>query len=122
MKNCSKCKKLKSMTPTEFSPDKRAKDGFSSACRDCCRKANNNSRMLREYGISLKDKDVLLAAQNNICPICQKPNPIDTDHDHKTGKVRGILHKHCNKALGLLGDDVETIIRAASYVATGGVA
>jgi hypothetical protein len=53
----------------------------------------------RTYNISLAEYRSIVAAQDGVCPICQKPlegisNPVD--HDHKTGVVRGVLHTYCN--------------------------
>ena len=57
----------------------------------------------------LKAKDVrpfrlnLLAEQGNCCALCGNPCSFDQavlDHDHKTGEVRGVLHRGCNTALG----------------------
>ncbi len=43
------------------------------------------------------------------------------DHDHKTGEWRGLLCRRCNMALGLFGDNVTILLRAADYVLNGGV-
>ena len=59
----------------------------------------------------------LVGFQNNKCKICnifmKSPH---VDHDHKTGKVRGLLCNRCNKAIGFFGDDVENIKRALTYL------
>lgn len=38
------------------------------------------------------------------------------DHDHETGRVRGLLHNNCNRAIGLLRDSSELLFHAARYV------
>ena len=38
------------------------------------------------------------------------------NHNHKTGKVRGLLCHNCNRALGLLHDDTELMQKASEYV------
>ena len=38
------------------------------------------------------------------------------DHDHETGKVRGVLCNHCNRALGLLSDSSERLQKAMDYL------
>jgi hypothetical protein len=38
------------------------------------------------------------------------------DHDHATGKARGMICNSCNAALGLIGDDPETLMRLAAYL------
>lgn len=63
----------------------------------------------------------MLFVQNYECPICHRgldelDHGLVVDHDHETGKVRALLCGNCNTALGLLGDDVARIERAATYV------
>ncbi|MEU8956887.1 endonuclease VII domain-containing protein [Streptomyces sp. NPDC048518] len=41
---------------------------------------------------------------------------IHVDHCHETGKVRGVLCFNCNSAIGKLGDDPDTVRRAAAYL------
>jgi hypothetical protein len=42
---------------------------------------------------------------------------LHVDHDHVTGKVRGLLCNTCNVALGALQDSEELLIKAAGYIA-----
>lgn len=62
--------------------------------------ANRNKQLIRKYGITLEDYEVLLKNQGGVCGICGKPpkpdRALDVDHDHKTGKVRGLLCHNCN--------------------------
>lgn len=46
-------------------------------------------------------------------------NVLHVDHDHQTMEVRGLLCGSCNRALGLLKDDKETLIRLATYLERG---
>jgi hypothetical protein len=43
------------------------------------------------------------------------------DHNHTTGKIRGILCNQCNLAIGMLKEDVGLLERAASYIKNDGV-
>jgi hypothetical protein len=76
-----------------------------------------NAALKRYYGITLEERNALLAKQNGTCPICKKKitRPC-VDHDHATGRVRGIVHQKCNTGIGLLGDDVETLKRTIIYL------
>ena len=47
---------------------------------------------------------------------CNHTGCLVVDHDHKTGKVRGLLCHNCNRALGLLHDDQELMQKASEYV------
>lgn len=77
----------------------------------------------RKYGISIADYDSLHAAQKGVCAICQDParkgshaGRLDVDHCHATGKVRGLLCRQCNQALGAFGDTAEGVERAWRYI------
>ncbi len=54
------------------------------------------------------------------CGICRKPNKSNRelciDHDHATGKVRGLLCSRCNLGIGLLGDTLQSVKDAAAYL------
>jgi hypothetical protein len=60
----------------------------------------------RLYGLSPIAYRDMLAKQQSRCGLCDKEmtNHIAVDHDHHTGRVRGLLCKHCNLALGHLED------------------
>lgn len=47
-------------------------------------------------------REKLLTEQANCCALCQQPISDDAvlDHDHKTGEIRGVLHRGCNALLG----------------------
>ncbi len=78
------------------------------------RKANY---LMRNYGITLETYNELLITQNGICCICKKDNKkLVIDHDHKTGKVRGLLCSNCNTSLGSLNDSVDNLKQAILYL------
>ncbi len=78
---------------------------------------------LKKYGLSEAEYNTLLARSDNRCEICNSPPKkyaLSIDHDHKTGKVRGLLCYVCNKLLiGRLGDredSVELYLKASEYL------
>ena len=75
----------------------------------------------RNYNLSLEQVDEMLLKQDHKCAICSK-SLIETkrciDHDHKTGKVRGILCYSCNVGLEVFYDDPELMIKAIAYLDT----
>lgn len=74
----------------------------------------------RKYGITYEEFIERSEAQDNRCAICGiKCETLVVDHDHNTGRVRGLLCDRCNVGIGRLHDN-ETLLRiAAEYVATG---
>jgi hypothetical protein len=77
-------------------------------------------RLIRKYGITLKQHENIMTEQNNECACCIRPFSSDlkpaVDHCHKTGKVRGLLCSNCNRAIGLLYDKAEAMLRLAIYL------
>lgn len=85
-------------------------------------KAQHKSRALElTYGITLEEYNDMLAKQNNCCAICSivpdKGNRrLAVDHDHLTGKIRGLLCDNCNNGLGRFKDRPDLLQKAASYL------
>lgn len=86
------------------------------------RKAVNDRRshLKRKFGITPETYDEMLADQRGVCAICERPPRDDislhVDHEHGTGRVRGLLCFRCNNALGDFEDDAVLLLRAADYV------
>lgn len=55
-------------------------------------------------------------AFQQICAICRTPEELVGDHDHKTGKPRGILCRNCNLAIGNMHDEPRRLRAAADYI------
>jgi len=71
-------------------------------------KWSRKGRLRREYGITIEIYEEMFAEQNGLCGICSSPPTtvrLDTDHNHDTGEVRGLLCRKCNMAIGLLHDN-----------------
>ena len=81
-----------------------------------------NCTLKKHYGITLADYERMFAEQGGVCAICKtfrvsKSHPrLGVDHDHKTGRVRGLLCWMCNRGMGLLGDSRERMLSAAEYL------
>jgi hypothetical protein len=80
---------------------------------------------IRRYGITENQFEEMRLAQNNCCAICGKAFPADggfkmsrpfIDHDHDTGKVRGLLCDGCNRGLGYFKEDTSHLANAANYL------
>ena len=78
-------------------------------------------RLLQNYGITNQDYEQMLENQGFCCAGCGLHQNIlekklNVDHDHVTGKVRGLLCGNCNRALGLVKDNMETLVRLQEYL------
>jgi hypothetical protein len=68
------------------------------------RKAYSRTRQGMEY-LSQTDWEALFEQQGQACALCgNSRGPWVTDHDHTTGKIRGILCRRCNMALSMFHD------------------
>ena len=74
----------------------------------------------RNYNITLEEYDRLLDEQDGVCAICGGINSngrrLSVDHDHDTGKIRGLLCGNCNVGIGHLQDDPEVLAAAIGYI------
>lgn len=86
-----------------------------------------NGRYKYEFGITLAEFDEMVLAQGGVCAACKQPETaiyngkvrnLCVDHDHETGRVRGLLCTCCNTALGLLGEDLDRIEALRHYLLT----
>lgn len=79
-------------------------------------------QLKRKYGITIEKYEELLQKQNGHCAFCNKTpdqeryGVLSVDHDHVTGKIRGLLCMTHNRALGVLGDNEEGLLKALDYV------
>jgi hypothetical protein len=115
-KICKKCNKNKNLD--NFYSKKKNPDGHQSWCKQCSR----NYQLSWRYGVSDEDYSKLLIKQNGLCAICKTPNAGDrinffhVDHDHKTGKVRGLLCNNCNGGIAYLQEDLKILQSALEYL------
>lgn len=89
-------------------------------------KENTRKRRLKKYGITEIEYNELLEKQDHKCAICLNKEKItmkngisrklSIDHDHITGKVRALLCRNCNVAIGLLQDNPYLCQRAGQYL------
>lgn len=77
---------------------------------------SDRARFKRMYGITYEQRDAALVAQKFKCLLCDKPAKV-ADHNHKTGKFRGMLCQWCNVFLGHIEHSSERLERALAYLA-----
>ena len=107
------CKDCKRAYSRAWHADKKDDPTYSASRRD--------RRIRHHYGISQEDYDALIDSQHGVCAGCGTSDPgkhgvFDIDHDHQSGKVRGLLCSPCNRALGFLRDSAETAMNLARYI------
>jgi hypothetical protein len=77
-----------------------------------------DSQLKRNYGISLLEYQKLFKKQNGKCAICSKRSDktLHVDHDHKTGRIRGLLCFRCNYGLGYFKDNLKQFKQIVKYL------
>lgn len=136
MKTCTKCKQelplerfgLRSGGRTYYSWCKTCNSQGANAWTKADRKANpgkyaarDKKEALAKYGLTVDQFVAMWDAQGGVCLTCPKtltggPGGHAIDHCHTTGKVRGLLCSPCNKALGMVYDNPDTLRRLADYL------
>jgi len=143
-KVCSLCKLSKPLD--SFYKESRVKDGRARRCKEChgkvtekyrkknpelYRKASlkhwnklddkkKHSNWLKRYGLNSESYIKMFEQQFGCCKICKKECSsgmnLSVDHCHKTGKIRGLLCKKCNSALGMFEDNIQYFEEAIIYL------
>lgn len=141
-KRCSKCRAVK--PASAFGVESRRPDGRRCFCKECGnrdsrayressaylrRKAegvyhgwNRRCKLRSRYRIDEALYQRMFQNQGGCCAICSSAEPggrwgrFAVDHDHATGKVRGLLCHPCNTALGLLGDTTGAVRKVLAYL------
>jgi hypothetical protein len=112
-KYCRRCDTIKPLS--EWHKNVRQSDGLTSYCKTCRREIGRLGHLKRTFGLAPEDLAALIEAQAGTCAICDGP-PQHIDHDHATGKVRGVLCGPCNMGLGQFQDDPARLRTAATYL------
>lgn len=94
-------------------------DGFQNRCKKCTAMVAKENR----YGMARGQYNAMVKAQEGKCAICgwqsSPKDPLHVDHDHKTGRVRGMLCSRCNMALGSVEDDTSLLGSMIEYLKRG---
>lgn len=79
-----------------------------------------HERTLRKYGLNEEQWGIMWDHFGGHCPICRKPFGSTrlpcVDHDHVSGRIRGLLCTACNYWLGEMHDNAAKLRRAADYL------
>lgn len=111
IRQCSVCKEVLALLSF---------DGKLPRCRECEKERKRWQQIKAKYNLTKEVFALLLDEQGGGCAICGGPpttkHGFHVDHDHETGRIRGILCHGCNTALGGAKDDPEILRKAAAYL------
>lgn len=145
IKLCPTCKKEKTLDFYSVYKIGKRKGHPAGSCKECRSLLHKNrkrkdpsiyeriewpSKLKRLYGITVDQYEAILKRQGGVCAICKSRSSysrnyktvspekakFSVDHCHTTGKVRGLLCSKCNRALGLINDNIESVFRMADYL------
>lgn len=105
--------------PERYLASQRA---YKDANRHRLQRQHRDRHLRKSYGIDSEDFELLVEAQMKLCAICFRylGKQLHVDHDHQTGRIRGLLCGKCNKAIGLLHDKPGLAEAAAKYLRRAG--
>jgi hypothetical protein len=139
-KVCTSCNLPKALD--DFHRNCQRADGYLSKCKSCVKEYrklhpldnpkiysgmltkdpyyNRKKNLKKLYGITLEEFNEMLLLQDGVCKVCKNlqlgKGDFHVDHDHKTGKIRGLLCHKCNVALGMVQDSIEILQSLISYL------
>jgi len=94
---------------------------YSREQRATLSRSRRKQHLRRRFGITLEDFDRMVSEQKGLCALCSKTLSTEkrhphVDHDHTTGRIRGVVHHNCNLVLGHAKDSVELLQQAIAYL------
>lgn len=101
---------------------KEEKNQYRKSHKEERKQANKQYNLKKTYNLSIDQYNQMLAEQNYKCKICgvdevnAGKNGLVVDHNHKTGKIRGLLCDGCNKGIGFLKEDPALFDSAKDYL------
>lgn len=120
LKKCKYCSKEK--VKSEFPQIRKNNKTYPRPfCNDCRHQGNFEWDLWKNYRIRLSGYKALYESQNGNCACCGSAEEnfkrnLHVDHDHETGKVRGLLCTQCNPGIGYFQDSIERLELAITYL------
>ena len=114
--------KVKAANAARYAADVEKGRAYAVAYREANVDKLKCSRLQRNLGITLVERDQMIEDQQGLCLICSSAfesmpsKHIHIDHCHETGKVRGVLCHYCNIGIGNFRDDPTMLRAAADYL------
>ena len=126
-KRCPHCGIIKSLS--DFYRSSHSATGHKSHCKSCqalsaSAKASPSAvrrrKLMLKYGIRVQDYDGMYLVQKGRCAICGQAGrryaDLAVDHDHASGRVRGLLCRFCNLGLAHFRDNAALLSTASTYL------
>lgn len=113
MRHCPLCDK--DLPEGEFYRKKNGR--FLTYCKTCQKDYVRWNKIRLKYpdlGITLEEVRTLKEQES--CESCGREGLVFVDHDHSTGRFRGMLCRLCNSGIGFLGDTIEGVEAALRYL------
>ena len=136
MRVCKVCGEAKPLT--EYYKVKKDGRFYHGKCKTCyvarqqeryTPERGRDANLRQKYGITTEQYNFMLQTQGGVCAICGTDEAggrrsgrggalehFFIDHDHNTGKVRGLLCNNCNRVLGFVDDNTEILTRMVEYL------
>ena len=121
MKTCSTCNTDKPLTEFHKRTYSSGNVGYQSKCKTCSTSVRGkyykpHSKIKYQLGLSWDQVQEITSPGK--CAACGSTDRLCIDHDHQTNEVRGLLCHNCNTALGLVGDNLDTLSNLITYLRT----
>ena len=121
-KRCTQCHKTLPIGRFRSYWDyKQGRESFRGKCFECESKSNSKYARKTLYDLPHDQYELMEKAQAYACKICHTVTKLVVDHDHETGKIRGLLCPNCNSGIGFLKDDPVILAAALDYLTNSGV-
>lgn len=118
--------KRKADRKARYANDIEFREHVKAKARESARRnpqLKKNRHLKESHGITLNEYQLKLKEQNGKCAICGRIDSADkitkyfhVDHDHATGKIRGLLCSNCNLGLGKFKDNADFLLKASEYL------
>ena len=97
---------------------RKSQKKYREAHREMCHLSVKRATVKHKYGISLEELQQLIDKHENRCGICKRlfVRSPHIDHDHRTGRIRGLLCFNCNSILGKIDDDINILDSMKLYL------
>lgn len=120
-RRCKSCYSLDQKKQRLIHGEKRREDDRVRTSRRPNPVRDREMALQRQYGMSAADYDHLLSSQLGVCAICGRKERVGgkrlaVDHDHESGRTRGLLCNSCNLGIGKFNDNPALLAAAVLYL------